>query len=140
MTITREDLAAAAAVGVLQYRQVDPLLVFLLQRDVRAQRLALSAQACSPQQGALVAWLFYLAGFVALVSAALFTLLFASHAATSLDVSDAWVPAGALYLLGAILLASWFRKRGYCARMRLFATLAIVSVPLALLVVQQVAS
>lgn len=44
MTIRREDLTAAAAAGLLPYRQIDPLLIFLLQRDIVAKRQVLLAQ------------------------------------------------------------------------------------------------
>ncbi len=132
MSITREDLAAAAAVGVLQYRQIDPLLVFLLQRDVRARRVALAEQVRRPRAGA---WLAYAAGLLALVSAALFVMLYASSV-------EGWagfilVPAAALYVLAATRVAIWFRRRGYCARLRILAAVLMASVPLALLLLQQ---
>lgn len=72
MTIRREDLAAAAAVGLLHYTQIDPLLVYLLQRDVRAKREAMLAQLSRRSQFNL--WLSYAAGLLALIVAALFAL------------------------------------------------------------------
>jgi len=138
MTITREDLAAAAAVDLLQYRQIDPLLVFLLQRDVHARRAALAEQARRSSHGAVVMGLSYLAGLLAIVTAALFAALFTSRATDSFDFS-VLAAGGILYALSAVRVASWFRQRGYCARVRVLAALALVSVPLAVLVVQQAA-
>lgn len=138
MTITREDLVAAATVGLLQYRQVDPLLVFLLQRDVRARRVALAASGRASRRGTVLVWLSYVAGLLALLTATLFLLLFASHAARPLG-AEAILASGVLYLLGAVRVVSWFKRNGYCARLRLFAALAMLSVPIALLVLQQAA-
>lgn len=127
MTIRREDLAAAAAVGLLHYTQIDPLLVFLLQRDVRGRREAMLAQLRSARRGRLNLWLSYVASLLGLVTAALFTVLFVARAEKAMD-------AGALFLFamlcsaGMIALASWLRKCGFCARARIVLTLASVSI------------
>ncbi|MGE5622206.1 MAG: hypothetical protein ACM3WS_03510, partial [Bacillota bacterium] len=72
MTIRREDLAAAAAVGLLHYRQVEPLLVFLLQRDVHARRAAMLAQMHPSPFRRLNRWLSCLLGALVLLTTLLF--------------------------------------------------------------------
>ena len=101
--IKREDLVAAAAVGLLQYRQIDPLLVFLLQRDVRIKRQALLAQT-SVWQGGVNSWLSCLAGLLGIVTVTLFAVLFSSRDAQSFGV-------GGLFLGTALYGASTFSRR-----------------------------
>jgi hypothetical protein len=140
MTIRREDLVAAAAVGLLQYRQVEPLLVFLLQRDVRAQREAMlarqSRQRRSLRSGINVA-LSHVVGVLALVTAALFAVLFSSRAVQAMG-SAAILLMGSAYAVGGLGLAAWLRRRGFCVRVRVAAALAIASVPLAVIALQYV--
>jgi len=135
MTITREDLAAAAAAGVLQYRQIDPLLVYLLQRDVLARRRTLAGPARTPHPAPVVAWLFYLAAVMAVVTTLLFTVLLAMHVPKAVT-GGALLSAALLYLLVSALVVAWGTKRGFHVRMRVFTALAMVTVPLALLLVQ----
>lgn len=137
MTIRREDLVAAAGVGLLQYRQIDPLLVFLLQRDVRAKRMALAAQARMTQRGALYALLSYLVAFLALLTAALFAVLFTTRAVQAMGVGALFFFT-LLYAVGALGLSAWFKRRGYCGRLRLALALTVASVPLAVFALHQV--
>lgn len=132
MTIRREDLAAAAAVGLLHYRQVEPLMVFLLQRDVREKREAMLAQMRPAPFRRLNRWLSYLAGALALLIVILFTVLFADRAAQSMTEIKLLVftmPYG----VGLLALAVWFRWRGVRGRLHMPAALVVASVPLALL-------
>lgn len=138
MTIRRDDLVAAAAVGLLQYRQIDPLLVFLLQRDVRAKRQALAAQTRESRHGGVYALLSYTVAVLAVVTAALFAVLFTTRAAHAMG-SGAMVVFIGLYVAGAFSVATWFRKRGYCGRVRVLAAVIMASVPLAVMALQQVA-
>lgn len=138
MTIRREDLVAAAAVGVLQYRQIDPLLVFLLQRDVRAKRMALVQQSRLRRPGPLHALLSYLVAVLAIVTASMFALLFMTRAVQSGGIGALFFFT-ALYLAGALALAAWFKRRGYCGRVRLLVAALMASVPLAVFALQQVA-
>jgi hypothetical protein len=138
MTIRRDDLVAAAAVGLLQYRQIDPLLVFLLQRDVRAKRQALAAQVRENRHGGVYALLSYTVAVLAIVTAALFAVLFTSRAMHAIG-SGAVIVFTGVYLAGALAIASWFRKRGYCGRVRMLAAVIMASVPLAVMALQQVA-
>jgi hypothetical protein len=137
MTIRRDDLVAAASLGLLQYREVDPLLVFLLQRDVRAQRQALHTQAHGTRHGTLYTVLSYLATFLAVVTAILFAIVFTTRAVHSIGIGALFFFT-ALYSIGALLLAAWFRQHGYCRRVRTTLALVLASVPCAVFALQQV--
>lgn len=139
MTIRREDLVAAAAVGLLQYRQVEPLLVFLLQRDVRAQREAMLARQRRqrPFAGGINVALSHIVGFLALVTATLFAVLFSSRAMHSMSTASI-LAFGFVYAAGGMGVAAWLRRKGFCARVRVAAALAVASVPLAVLALQYV--
>ena len=135
MTIRREDLVAAAAVGLLQYRQVEPLLVYLMQRDVRAKREAMLArQQPSRRLNAILA---YFVGALALVTATLFGILFSSRAVQALAPASIGLFSGAYIALG-LAVAAWLRRRNFAARVRVFVALAIVSVPVAVIALQQI--
>jgi hypothetical protein len=137
MTIRREDLAAAAAVGLLQYRPIDPLLVFLLQRDVRARRQVLAAQVRGQQRGWAFGLLSLLAIVLAIVTIAMFGLLFSTRAE----------PAGlgmlfsfaALYVLVALSVVNWASRRSQGGPVRTLSALAVASVPLAVFTLAQFA-
>lgn len=139
MTIRREDLVAAAAVGLLQYRQVEPLLVFLLQRDVRAQREAMLARQGRqrPSSQAINIVLFYLVAILAVITAALFAVLLSSRAVQAMG-SGMLVLFSLAYAGGGLGVAAWLRRRGFCARIRLGAALIVASVPLAVIALQHV--
>lgn len=137
MTIRRDDLVAAAAAGLLQYRQVDPLLVFLLQRDITAKRQAMLAQAGRrPYQG-LFGALSFLVAVLAVVTAVMFSVLISSRSVNAMD-GAAYVLFALLYLGGGLGIVAWFRRRGYCGRIRLLLVLVMASVPLAMVALQQV--
>lgn len=138
MTIRREDLAAAAAVGLLHYRQVEPLRVFLLQRDVRARREAMLAQLHPAPLRRVNAWLLYLLGALALLTALLFSLLFAGRALQSTDGLTPLLFA-VPYGVAVLALAAWFRRRGLRARARMLAGLMVASVPLAVVALHHAA-
>jgi hypothetical protein len=139
MTIRREDLVAAAALGLLQYRQIDPLLVFLLQRDVVAQRLALAAQVRQAEPGALYSVLTHLVVFLALLTSGLFAVLFTTRAVQALGIGALFFFT-LLYGFGALGLSMWFKRRGYYGRLRLGVALTMASVPLAVFALHQVTS
>lgn len=135
--IKREDLVAAAAVGLLQYRQIDPLLVFLLQRDVRIKRQALLAQT-SVWHGGVNSWLSCLAGLLGIVTVTLFAVLFSSRDAQSFGVGGLFLGT-ALYGASTFGVVSWFNRRGVCRRIRVLAAITITSLPLAMFALQKVA-
>lgn len=136
MKIRREDLVAAAALGLLQRRQIGPLFLFLLQRDVRNKRMALVAQARVSQQHGFYRLLFYLAAFLAVVTTLLFAAVLVSAAPVEAGVLLVF---GALYLLCAWTLIVWVRNREFGKRVRMGPALVLASVPLAMVAVQQVA-
>lgn len=137
MTIRREDLVAAASHGLLQYRQIDPLLVYLLQRDVLAKRRALGVEARRAHRSGLVAALSYLLAIVLVTTATLFAMVFTARMVQSYGIGALFLLTGA-YALVAIGLASWFRKRGYCGRIRTGLALTLAAVPVAVFALQQV--
>ncbi len=139
MTIRRDDLVAAASVGLLQYRQIDPLLVYLLQRDVRLKRMALIAQAQARQRSGFHAFLSNVAALLAVITASLFGVLFTTRSAHAMGFG-AIVLFTLLYGFGALALAFWFKQRGYCGRFRVLSALIMTSVPLAVFALQQVAN
>lgn len=136
MTIRRDDLVAAAAAGLLQYRQVDPLLVFLLQRDITAKRQAMLEQARPRHYTGLHAALSFLLAVLAVVTAVMFGVLVSSRTAHAMG-NSAWAVLLFLYLAGGMALVAWFRKRGYGARIRLLVAVVMASVPLAVVALQQ---
>lgn len=137
MTIRRDDLVAAAAVGLLQYRQIDPLLVFLLQRDVVARRQAMLEQSRRRPQDRLNTLLSYVVAVLAIVTAALFAVLFTTRAVQTVGVG-AFAFISALYLLAALGVTAWFRKHGYWGRIRVLAAVVVAAAPLAVVALQKV--
>jgi len=136
MKIRKEDLLAAAALGLLQRRQIAPLFLFLLQRDIRATRMALLAQARVSQQHGFYRLLFYTAAFLAVATTLLFTALLVSAAPMEGGVL---LVLGALYLMCAWALIAWVRNRGFGQRIRTLPALVLASVPLAMVAMQTVA-
>lgn len=139
MTIQRDDLVAAAAVGLLQYRQIDPLLIFLLQRDVRTQREAMLAKTRSARIKRTYAFLSYLVGVLAIITAALFAVLFTTRAVGSPGM-ETLVFFTVLYSLCAVGLSSWFKRRGFGMAIRVLTAFVVALVPVAVFALQQVIS
>jgi hypothetical protein len=136
MKIQREDLVAAAALGLLQYRQIDPLLIFLLQRDVRTQREAMLAQTRSKRMRRNYALLSYVLGVLAIITAALFAVLFSTRPAQSLGV-EALFFFTVLYSLCAFGVTSWFKRRGFSVAIRVVTAFLVAMVPVAVFALQQ---
>jgi len=136
MTIRREDLAAAAALGLLQYRQIDPLLVFLLQRDLHAQRQAM-LRARERRRGGVLAWLTFGAAALATIAGVMFALVLTTHGAGGPSAA-AWLFVlaylGSAY--GALALA---HVRGYGMRVRLASAALVATIPVAVFALQEAA-
>lgn len=133
MTIRREDLAAAAALGLLQYRQIDPLLVFLLQRDLHAQRQAM-LRARERRRGGVLAWLAFGAALLATVAGAMFALVLTTHGT---GIAPGTVLLFVLTYIGSAWgAAATARARGYGMRVRLASAAVVASVPVAVFVLQ----
>lgn len=137
MKISREALLAAASAGVLQYRQIEPLLVFLLQHDLLQTREAMLEQK-KPQK-TVMTWLGYTAVALAFVTACMFITLVFSKGWTGM-VSTPILAGMLAYLLATIGVIAWVRYRGYDFRVRLMALIGMASVPLAVLTIHQVTS
>lgn len=135
MTIRRDDLVAAAAVGLLQYRQIDPLLVFLLQRDVVSRRQAMLDETHRMPQARINRLLSWILAILAIITAALLAVVMTSRAMHSIS-SGALAAFSALYLLTALAVASWFRRRGVGGRLRMLGALVVAVAPLAVLAIQ----
>lgn len=97
MTISKDDLLAAASAGLIPHRQIEPLMVFLLQRDVYAQRAEMLRQRGAQAQH-LVRTLFLSSGVFAYVLCNMFALAMAN-----LSVYPGVV---AVLLFGAIYMGS----------------------------------
>lgn len=126
MTVKREDLQAAADAGVLNPQEIEGLLAFLSQRHAQAPR----------QHGARFSGthvLYYLGGMLAIGAASLFTNL----AVEALGMS-ALLVLSVLYALAATGIAAQLEKHGFGIPAGIFATLAIVLVPLAVYALQHV--
>ena len=137
MSIKREDLQAAAAVGVVQYTQVDPLLIFLLQRDVYQQREAmLRERRPARMSGMHVA--FYM---LALLIIGVATAMIAIYTKLAVDAlgADGLLWFIGLYALFTLAVATWFERRKIEASTRIFATSVIALLPLAVFASQQLA-
>lgn len=136
MKIRREDLVAAAALGLLQRRQIGPLLLFLLQRDIYAKRLALAAQAREAQRHGVCRVLLSLAGGLAVATTVLFAVLLMTGNPAG---SAALFFFAALYSLSAACIVARYRK-SRPGRIRMFPAMILASVPLALILARQVAA
>lgn len=123
MTISRTDLEAAAAAGILQREQVDRLLSFLSERDSKSGKARFSGTHV----------LYYLGGLLAIGAVTLFTTL----AIESLGMGALFF-LSLLYIVCAVGVAAWFEKKDLGVPAGIFATLAIALVPLAVFALQHV--
>lgn len=121
MTIRRIDLEAAAKAGVLQRKQIDPLLAFLNTHESKSGKAKFSGTHI----------LYYLGGMLAIGAAT----LFATLAVEALGMG-ALFGLSVLYALVVIGAAVWFEKRELGVPAGIFATLAIALVPLAVFALQ----
>lgn len=126
MTVKREDLQAAADAGVLNPVEIDGLFAFLSQRYAQSPQ-----RAAARFSGTHV--LYYLGGMLAIGAASLFTTL-----AVEAMGMGALLVLSVLYALAAIGIATQLEKLGFGIPAGIFATLAIVLVPLAVFALQHV--
>lgn len=136
MKIRRKDLVAAAALGLLQRRQIAPLFLFLLQRDVHAKRAALAAQARTTQRTSVGGLLFYMAAFSAIATTVLFAVLLTTRTPGSAGIG-AMSLFSVLYTLCATGIILWFKRHGYGRFMLMSSALILAVVPLAMLAARQ---
>lgn len=135
MSVKREDLLAAAAVGVVQYTQVDPLLIFLLQRDVNLHREAMLREK-RPVRMSGMHVMFYM---LALLFVGVATTLIAIYTKLAINAlgTDGLLWFIGLYGLFTLLVAAWFERRQIANSVRIFTTSVIALLPLAVFASQQ---
>ncbi|MES2536031.1 MAG: hypothetical protein V4632_09190 [Pseudomonadota bacterium] len=131
MTVKREDLAAAAAEGVLQYTQIEPVLIFLLRRDVQMHRTS----AFREQKGARFSGRRALCSMAAILAIGLAMALVAFHTRLASDVLGisglVWFIT--LYGLFAVAMAASFERWRFGSAARIVCTAVIALAPLAIL-------
>lgn len=135
MSVKREDLLAAAAVGVVQYTQVDPLLIFLLQRDVNLHREAMLREK-RPVRMSGMHVMFYM---LALLFVGVATSLIAIYTKLAINAlgTDGLLWFIGLYVLFTLLVAAWFERHQIGNSVRIFTTSVIALLPLAVFASQQ---
>ncbi|WP_019140257.1 hypothetical protein [Noviherbaspirillum massiliense] len=136
MKIKREDLVDAAGAGLLQYRQIDPLLIFLLQRDVAARRRALHEQVPAEPAEKGQVLLSLLGGMLGIAAAALFALLVTVPAVRMFGLGSL-LTLTLLYAFCAFRLTAWFRERGTGLSIRILSGSGIALMPLAIFALEQ---
>lgn len=135
MTVKREDLLAAASVGVVQYTQVDPLLIFLLQRDVNLHREAmLKDKRPVRMSGRHV--VIYMLALLCIGVATAFVAMYTKLAIDALGAEGLLWFIG-LYALLTLMMAAWFERRQIGSTVRIFSTSVIALLPLAVFASQQ---
>jgi len=135
MTVKREDLLAAATAGILHYGEVDPLLIFLAQREATIKKSA------APNEQPLTGWkgfhwIAYFGGVFAIGLVTLVGTLFSMHGAVSLGVMAVlWFSL--VYALCAVGASAWFNLRAGNVPLGLFAVLAIALMPVVVFALQR---
>lgn len=124
MTIKREALEAAASAGMLKYQQIDNLLVFLVQHELKSARQSSGGRFN-------FALLYYFAGMAAVLLAAL-----AAFVAVNALGIGALLWVAAIYGLGAMIIARRCNGRGLHFVASLFALLAVAAAPTVVFVLQ----
>jgi hypothetical protein len=114
MKIKREMLEEAASAGMLKYSQIDNLLVFLVQQELKKNRESSVMRTASARQYSLF-------GMLALIAAA----VFAVEAVSALGVG-ALMWFAVLYGLCAVGVAHWCAQRDLRFPAALFSVIAIV--------------
>jgi hypothetical protein len=133
MIVKREDLVAAAHAGVLHYKEVDSLLIFLAQREMTAKKVDEEAQTQRTRR----AWfMYYLAGMLAIGVATLCGFFFISHNVASFGAFAAlWFTV--LYAVCAMGAAAWMGIRGGGVIRGIFSVFLVALMPVAIVVAQE---
>lgn len=135
MTVKREDLLAAATAGILHYGEIDPLLIFLAQREATIRKSA------APNEQPLTSWkgfhwIAYLGGVLAISLVTLVGMLFSMRGAVSLGLMAVlWFSL--VYALCAIGATAWFNLRAGSVPIGLFAVLVIALMPVGVFALQR---
>jgi hypothetical protein len=121
MDIKREDLLAAAAAGVLHYGDIDPLLIFLAQRETTNRKARLISF-----RGRLK--LIYAAGILLIGAMTLLALRFSAATISPLGLAALlWFTL--MYALCAVVATAWFDVRSGGLPTGFFALVAIALTP-----------
>lgn len=132
MNVKREDLVAAANAGVLHYKEVDSLLIFLAQREVTTRK---TGDAAEP--GRRRPWLsYYLAGILAIAVATVCGYFLISRSVLELGMFTAgWFTI--IYALSSIGSAAWLGIRNGGIVRGIFSVFLVALMPLAIVAAQQ---
>ncbi len=136
MTVKREDLLAAAALGVLHYTQVDPVLIFLLQRDVNLQRAEMLRKTRTARMSGKHV-IYYMAAILLIGMATSLVAWYTKLAFNALGVAGLLWFTG-LYALFTVAMAAWFERCQLGASVRIFCMSVIALLPLAVFASQQI--
>jgi hypothetical protein len=135
MSIKREDLQAAAASGIVQYTQIDPLLIFLSQRDVNRQREAMLKEQ-HPRRGGGWQRLVHMVTLLFIGALTALAAIYSKLTLQTLGTEDLLWFIG-LYTLFTMAVAAWFERRRIAGWIRVFMTSLIALLPLAMFATQQ---
>jgi hypothetical protein len=135
MTVKRDDLLAAATAGVLHYGEVDPLLIFLAQREATIKKM--SDSETKPPRRKFSHFVYYLGGVLTIGIATLLGTMYTHVNVSSLGlIALLWFTV--LYALCAIGAAAWTDMRKGVVPIGLFAVLLIALMPFAVFALEQV--
>jgi len=137
MQVKREDLMAAASEGLLQYRQVDQMLVLIRVRAVQAERAGapVARQAGATLPSALV----YLLAILVIGVTALVAGMYSELSFSRIGIE------GLLWFIGVygvltLALAVWTERRRIGGAIRLLITSVVALLPLAVFAAQHFSS
>jgi hypothetical protein len=140
MNLTREDLMAAASAGIIPYKQVDTMLVFLRHREAVHVREARQEQ--QTVQRVSKGWLMLLLALLGIGTAALLTAINmglvpdARFSFDALNVRNLQWFIG-LYALFTLIVVAWTERRRISGMVRVVITALLALAPLAVFASQQ---
>jgi hypothetical protein len=140
MNLTREDLMAAASAGILPYKQVDTMLVFLRHREAVHVREAKQEQQTTQHKGKSA--LMLVLAFIGIAAGALLAAIYTGmvpNAQFSFDATDMrnlqWFVG--LYALFTLIVVAWTERRRISGLVRVIITALLALAPLAVFASQQ---
>lgn len=140
MNLTREDLMAAASAGIIPYKQVDTMLVFLRHREAVHVREAQQGQETTERRGK--GWLMLLLTFIGITACALLVAINmgmipnAHFRFDALNVRNLQWFIG-LYALFTLAVVAWTERRRISGAVRMAITALLALAPLAVFASQQ---
>jgi hypothetical protein len=140
MNLTREDLMAAASAGIIPYKQVDTMLVFLRHREAVHVRETLQEEHAV--QRVSKGWLMMMLAFLGIGTAALLAAINmglipdARFSFDALNVRNLKWFIG-LYALFTLVVVAWTERRRINGLVRVLITALLALAPLAVFASQQ---